>query len=150
MCMCACVLSCFNHLMCWRSTRENHILHRWGKWSIYSAWKTDGHIVAVLCVELLRPWWMKLASQSPVAKPGWFEVTRFAAVDCSYAICSETIVEHRQPVSILYVKFQRHWLAQWSLRPSDIVSVLHLELGTLRTILPIMAKDGQTQDLQFL
>ena len=42
----ACVLIC-----AW----ENHTLHGWGKWNVYSAWKLDGHTesLAVLCAKAL-------------------------------------------------------------------------------------------------
>ena len=106
--------------------------HRWGRWSIYSAWKPDGHIASSNCAEALVDGISQLTSCSKAA--GSFEATEFAAVNCSHDIWSK-IIEHSPtciPVSILHVR-DTHWLSDCL----HIVSELHLELGLLRTILPL-------------
>ena len=109
---------------------------------MYSAWKPDGHITSSTLCWVLKLWWMISVSQPPVAKPGWFEATGFAAVDYSHDIWSETIVKAFTNLCLFSTFNSRdsHWLSDCL----HIISELHLhvELGPLTIISPTDQAQG--------
>ena len=124
-------------------------LHKWGRWSIYSAWKPEGsYQLAVHCAELLSLCRMKSDSQQPPVAKG-------AATDCSH-IWSETIVRAFTNLC-LFPKFNSDTLPGYHTVCTLLVSFIwswdcweqycqrsrHKELTT--DVCRKTAKDGQTQ-----